>query len=782
MPPRPTVASVLRLPRILVGRGGRAFRAAVVSGRWAVITLWLGGALFAVFNPVPNEGGGPSADLDALLPPGSAAVAVQERSLDLFTVPVLSDTAVVIHDPGGLSLLTRADVTLRALAQTQAFLRGDVPEGRGQILGAVPIPTADDESAVTYLYVSPGTTLTQTQALGRQYASHFEGLAGVETYVTGVVPSQVQQAYHLEQRLRLFEITTLVLITLVVAVTFRSVVAPVVVLLTAALGYFVATWVLGHLAAAFGFALPEALQPLVAALLIGVVTDYCVLFFSGFRRQLGRGLDKMEAARRTVLREGPIVAVAGATVAAGTAALLAANFELFRAFGPALAATVVVGMLVSLTLVPALMAVLGHRLFAASGDRDAARPAERGPSARTRWLGRTVAGRRGAIVGLLVSAALLIPMALPLLAMRIDVSFTAGLPDDDPVVRGVALLEESGVRGVVAPTEVIVEGEDVVRQREALARLQGLLESQPGVAEVIGPAENPFEEEFGIVLSRTGDAARYVVILDSDPLGAPAIEDFDRLQSRLDGLVARAGLDAEAAATGQTAVASELAVLTRENLWIVLIAALIVEFVLLALYLRAVVAPVLLLACSALGVAAALGLTVVLFQGLMGDPGLIFFTPFTTAVLLLALGSDYNVFAVGSIWEEARRRTLSRAIAVAMPNTARAISAAGVILAATFATVAIIPLGLFRQIAFTMAAGLLIDTFLIRPVVTPAVLTLLGRWAGWPSRRIRTQPEPVSEEEQTLLLSGADDGEIPDHEPRDRAGDREIAVAGGSPR
>ena len=780
VPGRALGHAAIRLPVAAFRRVGRGLRVAVVSGRWLMVLLWLGGALFAVLNPVPSQSGGPALRLGGLLPEGSQAVEVQSRSFDLFQVPVLSDTSVVVHDPGGLSVLTRADVTLRALAQTQAYLRGDIPERRGEIIGAVPVPTATEETAVTYLYVSPGTNLTQTVALARQYAAHFEGLPGVETYVTGVVPAQVQQAYHLEQRLRLFEIATLVMIALVVAVTFRSVVAPVVVLVTAALGYFVATWVLGRLAAIFGFAVPEQLQPLIAALLIGVVTDYCVLFFSGFRMQLGRGHGNQEAARRTLLIEGPIVAVAGATVAGGTAALLAANFELFRAFGPALALTVVVGMLVSLTLVPALMAILGHRLFIAVGGSAPVRTGGRGPSRATRWLGRAVSGRRGAATALLLGLLVLVPMSLPLLGIRIDVSFTSELPDDDPVLRGARVLDESGVRGVVAPIEVLVEAEGVVEQRDALVRMEELLAAQPGVAEIIGPADNPLEQQYGIVFSRSGDAARFVVILDSDPLGAQAIEDFERLQGRLGDLLDQAGVeDAEAAATGQTAIAAELAELTRENLWITLLAALAVEFVLLALYLRALVAPLLLLASSALGVAAALGLTVVLFQGVLGNPGLIFFAPFTTAVLLLALGSDYNVFAVGAIWDEAGRRPLSRAIAVAMPTSARAISAAGVILAATFAMVAIIPLGLFRQIAFTMAIGLLIDTFLIRPVLTPAVLTLLGRSAGWPSHRIHTRSDPVTEEEQTRLMSGVEGEEDDaDRPPVAPTGGREVAAAG----
>lgn len=162
------------------------------------------------------------------------------------------------------------------------------------------------------------------------------------------------------------------------------------------------------------------------------------------------------------------------------------------------------------------------------------------------------------------------------------------------------------------------------------------------------------------------------------------------------------------------------------------------------------------MACSALSVASALGLSVVLFQGVLGDPGLTFYIPFAAAVLLLALGSDYNVFAVGSIWDAAARHPLRRAISLALPATGRAISAAGIILAATFAMVAIIPLGAFRQLAFTMAAGLLLDAFLVRPVLTPALLTLLGRAAGWPSSRIRTTDQSDEDPWKATLVGSGD--------------------------
>jgi RND superfamily putative drug exporter len=157
--------------------------------------------------------------------------------------------------------------------------------------------------------------------------------------------------------------------------------------------------------------------------------------------------------------------------------------------------------------------------------------------------------------------------------------------------------------------------------------------------------------------------------------------------------------------TGQTLIASEVAQLTRDSLEITLVVAMVVELLILALYLRALVAPLALLACSALSVAAALGLTTLLFQNILGEQGLTFYAPFSAAVLLIALDSDYNVFSVGSIWDEAKRRPLAQALLVAVPRASHAITTAGLILAATFALVAVIPLATFRQIAFAMTVG-----------------------------------------------------------------------------
>jgi RND superfamily putative drug exporter len=715
----------------------------MTTGRWMVLTLWLiAAAVVTIFPPAERAAGGGFGDL---LPLDSTVLQVQQRILNEFRVPVLSGTTVVVHQPGGLSLLTRADSVLWALATTQDKVEGRVPEAPGHLAAAIPVPTGTAELTVTYLYVSDGTGLQNTVRLAERYAEHFHNQPLVETYVTGFVPAQVAQGHHLRANIGLFEIASVVLILLVVAMAFRSLLAPLAVLAIAAVGYLVYLPVLDMAAHAMGFEVPRHLEPVLLALLLGLITDYCVLFFSSLRDEVEAGADSVQGTHRALRRDAPIVAVAGLTVAGGTISLLAAPFQIFRALGPALALTVLVGLAVCLTLTPAVMSILGLRLFTALPVRgssiqhvpltDQAAPDERERPGRGIEL---LTARGPALAATIAVVVLLALAAVPLAQARLDLSFTAALPKDDTVAQGAQLLDDHGLRGISAPTEVLVEQDGITSQRAALSHLESLIAGQPGVVRVLGSADLPVSEGQGVVLAKSGDAARYVVVYDTDPLAAEAIGHVRELQERLPSLARDAGLpSASISVTGQTVIASEVAQLTRASLEATLLTALLVELLILILYLRALVAPVVLLACSALSVIAALGLTTLLFQIALGQ-GLTFYAPFAAAVLLIALGSDYNVFAVASIWEEGSRRTLIDALRVAVPRTAWAITIAGVILAGTFALVAIIPLSTFRQIAFAMTIGLILDTLVVRPVLTPAVLTLLGRTASWPSRRFAT--------------------------------------------
>jgi RND superfamily putative drug exporter len=164
----------------------------------------------------------------------------------------------------------------------------------------------------------------------------------------------------------------------------------------------------------------------------------------------------------------------------------------------------------------------------------------------------------------------------------------------------------------------------------------------------------------------------------------------------------------------------------------------------LAVFLRAIVAPLYLLAASVLALFAALGVTVFVFQDLLGRGELTYYVPFAAAVLLLSLGSDYNVFIVGRIWQEARRRPLREAVVIGGARAATPITVAGLILAASFALLWLVPVSGFQELACAMAVGLLLDAFVVRTLMVPALISLFGERSGWPGNALKAPAAPAA--------------------------------------
>jgi RND superfamily putative drug exporter len=496
----------------------------------------------------------------------------------------------------------------------------------------------------------------------------------------------------------------------------------------------------------------------LVVLLLGVTTDYSVFYLAGMRARLAEGLPRLRAARRTTAEFTPIILTAGLVVAGGIAALAVASVGTLAAFGPALALTVVTAMAVALTLTPALIAIFGGLLFrpgparlrraAAQRDEASARKATAAlpPGRFTGWqdrLARLATARPVALVVAAACAAGLVLAGLGLKHIRLGFPLIRALPATSQEVRAEQAAAKGFVPGILSPTEVLVLGQGVADRPAALARLQRALARQPGVAGVLGPATLPavqrglVQRGVHLMVSRSGDAARYGVIERTDPLGPDAIERVAALRRDLPALARAAGLTGvRVEVGGETALVGEAIDAAVSDLTRVAEVIALVILVLLALLLRAVVAPFYLLAASVLALLASLGLTVWIFQGILGAGSLVYYVPFVVAVLLISLGSDYNVFVVGRIWEEARRRPLREAVAVAAPRASRAITTAGLALAAGFGLLALVPLAQFREIAVAMALGILLDAFVVRSLLVPALVVLFGRVGSWPGRTV----------------------------------------------
>jgi putative drug exporter of the RND superfamily len=713
-----------------------AFATVVVRLRYLIVVAWIAAAV-ATTVYLPALGTGAPLELGGLIPDDSPAIQAGARSQELFSVPLTADTALVERDENGLPQDAQEAIVQRAVDATSQESGGD------EILFALPIlntekvfPGSEEDgtTAVTHLFFPPSVSLTDKVDLAHAYADR----AGDDHYVgvTGPGPARLAQFDEIENALPWVELGTVLAIALVVGLTFRSLGAPLLTLVASGISFLVASGIIPKVAEWLGAGIPQEVEPLVVALTLGVVTDYTIFFLSACRRELAAGATRLEAARSSCTAVAPIVATAGLIVVAGSAALLVGELEFFRAFGPALALTAGVALAVSLTLVPASLALFGRVVFwpALKPGEGEVEEEDRPPHVRSAVAEFLTSRPVAAVVALLTIGALA-AAASGVRHTELALRLGSGLPSDSEVREAASAADRGFAAGVLAPTIVLLEGDGVGEQTDGLGTLEQEIEGVPGVAGVLGPSEQPPETPGDVLVSEDGNAARLVVIIDEPPLDSEAIKVERDLADRLPNALQDAGLTgAEASLAGQTAIASDTVKAIVDSSALVGAVVLAVNFLFLALFLRAVIAPLYLLAASVLSVAATLGLTTYVFQGLLGHSDLTYYVPFAAGVLLVSLGSDYNVFVAGRIWQEAERRPLREAIAVAAPRASRAISVAGIALAASFAMLAIVPIDGFREFAFMMSVGVLLETFLVRPVLIPALVTLFGDAGAWPGR------------------------------------------------
>ena len=728
----------------------RAFAAVVVAARYLILLAWIAAAVAVTRYLPPLTASGA---ISGLIPQGTPAVRAAGDSARLFGLPLSSQAEVVQRDPRGFSLAEQVHAASQAAVVDQlggagiAGLAGAVPVANTG--GVFPGSRERSTTIITFLVFQPASPITAQAAGAEAYAHRYLGSPADHLVgVTGPAPAQNAQNALILRYLPWVELATVAAIALIVGLHFRAPGAPLATLACVAAAYLVAVRVVALVARHTGATVPPDAEPVLAVLLLGVTTDYAVFYLAGMRAWLAAGLTRGQAARRTTAEYTPIIVTAGLVVAGGVASLTVASVGPLRAFGPALALTVLTAMVVAITLAPALIATFGGLLFAPGPlpPRPALAPGL--VRAWREWAARQATARPVALLVAAVCVAGLVAGGLGLRQVRLGFPLIRALPASAEAARAEAAAAKGFVPGILAPTEVLVLGPGVTRRGAALARLQHELARQPGVAGVVGPASLPAaltvvpaaaaQQGLHLVLAASGGAARYGVIERTDPLGATAIDRIRQLRRALPSLARAAGLTGvRVEVGGETALVSEAIDTAAGDLGRIALVIALVIVILLGLFLRAFLAPLYLLAASVLALAAALGLSVWVFQGVLRYGSLVYYVPFVAAVLLVSLGSDYNVFVVGRIWEEARHRPLREAVAIAVPRASRAITTAGLALASGFGLLALVPLAQFRELAVAMALGIVIDTFVVRSLLVPALVVLFGRAGRWPGRTPR---------------------------------------------
>jgi putative drug exporter of the RND superfamily len=581
---------------------------------------------------------------------------------------------------------------------------------------------------VVYLFIRPSLGESESQQVAEQFASGLQSASGAsEVKVTGALPATRAETSIAKSHLLWVEVATVALVLGILGFYFGSIGVPLLALATVGIAYLGVDRVLGWVAQRYGLSISSEVEPVIVALLFGILTDYLVFFVSGYRRRLRAGTESLPAVTEVTAELLPVISTAALMIAGATMTLLISGVPFLEAFGPAMAIAVVIAAAAALTLVPAALAIFGRALLwprQPKPEEPAGLAAEES-GARGRLIGGAV---RFPVLTSIVSLLILLAAASGVSELALGNPLMRGLPPTSSVREGYEIAANGLGPGVLGPTMVVVEGRGVGTKAGQLSALEAELTEQKGVNGVLGPGAEPLRTGSSPMVAPGGNAARYVLVLDGDPDGAAASEALSELEEHLPELVKRSGLgEAGVGVTGDTTIATEL----TENTWSALErvgpAAIAVLLALLWVLLRSRSAPLYLVGVSILVAVAALGLTVYVFQDLLGYGELAFFVPVASSILLLALGADYNVFLISRIWHESEQGDLKPAIRTAGSRAGRAITVAGFILALSFLAVALIPIQSFREIAFALCVGLLLDTLIARTLLIPALVSIFGR-------------------------------------------------------
>ncbi|GAC68155.1 MMPL family transporter [Gordonia soli] len=562
---------------------------------------------------------------------------------------------------------------------------------------------------------SSGEVADSVEVLRDQLANNAP--EGLTIYVTGPAGSAADLTSAFGGIDGLLLLVAGAVVILILIVVYRSPILPFVVIISAVFALGLASGLVYLLAKNDIITLNGQSQGILFILVFGAATDYALLLVSRYREELSTTVDRYSAMRvawRATLE--PVAASAG-TVIAGVLCLLLSDLNSNRGLGPVAAIGIAASFLASMTFLPAVLTLLGrsafwprrpqadpdrehtveegHRIWASLADRIRAHP-------RRFWVASSL---------LLVLCALLVPQFR---ADGVAQSDTFLLTVDSQ--RGQDVLAAHFDAGDGSPAMIIADSGALQPVQQAASGVDGVAEVTP----VAGPDGAPKTVDGRVALRATL----------TDPADSLAAEDtIERLRGAVRGVDG-----ADALVGGPTAVDLDTKTTAIHDRNLIIPVVSLVVLVILCLLLRSILAPILLMATVILSFAATLGVSSVVFNHILGFPGADPVVPLFAFVFLVALGIDYNIFLMTRVREEALEIGTRTGVLRGLTVTGGVITSAGVVLAATFSALAVIPLIFLAQIAFIVAFGVLLDALLVRTLLVPALVYDIGRPVWWPSR------------------------------------------------
>jgi RND superfamily putative drug exporter len=510
---------------------------------------------------------------------------------------------------------------------------------------------------------------------------------------------------------------TLIVVIALLLITYRSPVLWLLPVMSAGIALISASALIYLLARHAGLTVNAQSAGILYVLVFGAGTDYALLLTARYREELRRHADRHEAMAVAMRRAGPAIIASAGTVILSLLTLTVAELNSTKSLGPVLAIGVGVALLAMLTLLPALLVICGRWIF--WPVRPAFGSAE--PTAEGIWasIGRRIAVRpRMVWIG---TAVVLGVLALGLTGLKASgltsaEAFVGHHPDS---VVGQTVIDQNFPAGAGQP--VIVVGNE-----PQAAQLLSALRAAPGITGVTPP------------VIRAGHAWLEGT-LTSAPDSQAAFHTIRVVRTAVHAIPG-----AHAMVGGNTAVTLDIATAADHDRDVIIPVILVLVFLILALLLRAVIAPIMLIATVVLSYSAALGVSALFFNNVFHFGNADNSFPLFVFVFLVALGIDYNIFLMTRVREETGQHDPRHGALTGLAATGGVITSAGAVLAGTFAALGTLPVTFLAELGFAVAFGVLLDTIVVRSVLVTALNLDLGRWVWWPSRLYR-QTRPQSE-------------------------------------
>jgi putative drug exporter of the RND superfamily len=677
--------------------------AGIPAGRrtkWLVLVFWV--AVFAVAGQLAGKlNSAQQNDASSWLPHNAESTQVVDLA-KRFTPSDIFPALVVYERPDGT--ITTADQA-KVAADVRRF--GGVQDVAGKVVG--PIPSQDRKALQVVIPIKvaeEGNGWEQLAPRVDQLRSIAKADAGgLAVYVTGPAGSFADFADVFSGFDSTLLYITAAIVMVILLLTYRSPVLWLLPLGTVFIALTVAQAVIYLLARNGGLTVNGQSAFILTVLVFGAGTDYALLLTARYREELRRHADRHQAMALALGRAAPAIVASAATVILSLLTLLVAELSSTRSLGPVMAVGIAVGLFAMITLLPALLVIFGRWIFwPVRPTLGSPEPTERGMWAR---IGARIA-RRPRVVWI-VTAVVLGALALGVTQLEAN-----GLQSKDSFrtqpesIKGEEVLARHFPAGAGNPVQVI-------GRAGAASQLQSAISSTPGVTAVTRPAVRDGYAYLEGTLTSAADSQA-------------SFDTVDRLRSTVHAIP---GADAKVG--GSSAVNLDIQRASRHDRNLVVPLVLVVVLIILGALLRAVVAPLLLVATVVLSFGAALGVSALAFDHVFGFAGADPSFPLWTFVFLVALGTDYNIFLMTRVHEETRQHGPRRGALIGLAATGGVITSAGVVLAGTFAALGTLPLVFVTEIGFAVAFGVLLDTFVVRSVLVTALNLDVGRWIWWPS-------------------------------------------------